>query len=411
MALYATLGTKKLVKNVRKAVVATMSNAKPRVPQRLTRQDGLPLPDERQTVAQFLAHWLESTKPSLRPRTLQRYEELVRLHAIPTVGRVSLARLTPQHLQQAYADRLEHGLSSTSVRHLHALLHNAIDQAMRWGLVARDVADLVTAPKVRRHDICTLAPERARAFFSAATTDRFEALYVLALTTGMRQGELLALRWQHVDLDGGTVQVRGSLQRVGGHLAIVEPKTASSPRQVALTKTATEALRRHRVAQAEERLKLGPAWEDNDLIFANEVGRAIEVRNLMRRSFLPLLEQAGLPRIRFHDLRHTAATLLLGQGMHPKLVSEMLGHTSDQHHHRSLQPRNACHAPAGSPGDGRDPAPEVANLLGLASRLASNEVVALIDRFQISRISYELMARPEGFEPPTLGSEDRCSVR
>ncbi len=143
----------------------------------------------------------------------------------------------------------------------------------------------------------------------------------------MRQGELLALRWRHVDLEARTVQVRATLQRADDGFTFAEPKTAHSRRQVALTKTAIVALRRHRGLQLEERLRLGTAWEDNDLVFANEVGRPIEATNLIRRSFHPLLERAGLPRIRFHDLRHTAATLMLGRSVHPKVVAEMLGHS------------------------------------------------------------------------------------
>lgn len=291
------------------------------------RQDGLPILAERQTVAQFLGGWLESVRPSLRPRTFVRYEQYVRLHAVPELGRVSLARLTPQHLQRLYANRLGAGLSPMSVRHLHAVLHRALGQAARWGLVGRNIADLVTPPRGKRYEMTTLTPGQARTFLEAAAGDRLEALYVLALTTGMRQGELLALRWQDVDLEGGTLQVRGTLQRTPDGLAIAEPKTSHSRRQVALTSMAVHALRRHRVVQASERLRLGAAWDDNDLVFANEVGRPLEVRNVLSRSFRPLVERAGLPRIRFHDLRHTAATLLLGRSVHPKVVAEMLGHS------------------------------------------------------------------------------------
>ena len=141
------------------------------------------------------------------------------------------------------------------------------------------------------------------------------------------KNDILNLKWQDVDLEGGNLKVRGTLQRTPGGFTIAEPKTAQSRRQIELTTAAVEALRRHRTAQAAERLRLGAAWEDNGLVFANEVGRPIEVRNLLRRSFLPLLERAGLPRIRFHDLRHTAATLCLSQGVHPKVVAEMLGHS------------------------------------------------------------------------------------
>ena len=143
----------------------------------------------------------------------------------------------------------------------------------------------------------------------------------------MRMGELLALSWRDVDLEGATLQVKATLQRTRDGFTFAEPKPARSRRQVALTIAAVASLKRHRVVQAEERLRLGIAWEENDLVFANEVGRPIEAANLRNRYFWRLLERAGLPRIRFHDLRHTAATLMLGQGVHPKVVSEMLGHS------------------------------------------------------------------------------------
>ena len=291
------------------------------------RQDGLPPVSERQTVRQYMGHWLESTRPSLRPKTWLRYEQLLRLHVVPEIGKVRLVRLSPQHLQRLYAGRLEAGLSPASVVQLHAVLRRALGQAARWGLVARNVASLVTPPRRSRKEMATLSPEQARILIEAVAGDRLEALYVLAINTGMRQGELLALRWSDVDLDGGTLQVKATLQSAGEGFVFAEPKTAHSRRQVALNRPAAEALRSHRARQLEERLSMGVAWEDNDLVFANEVGRPIAAANLRNRSFWPLLEQAGLPRIRFHDLRHTAATLLLGRGVHPKIVSEMLGHS------------------------------------------------------------------------------------
>jgi len=150
---------------------------------------------------------------------------------------------------------------------------------------------------------------------------------VLALTTGMRQGEILGLRWRHVDLDSASLQIRGSLQRVGGRLIVAATKTEHSQRQVSLTSSAVAAPHRHRVHQAEKRLHLGAAWQADDLVFTNEIGAPIGTSRLLRASFHPLLRRAGLPRMRFHDLQHSAATLLLGQGTHPKIVAELLGHT------------------------------------------------------------------------------------
>lgn len=289
------------------------------------RQDGLPVVGERQTVRQYLEHWLEGARPSLRPRTWLRYEQLLRLHAVPVFGHLPLARVEPQHLQRLLADLLEAGLSPATVRQLHAVLRRAFGQAARWGLAAHNVASLVTPPRITRQEMATLSPEQARIFLAAAKSDRLAALYVLALTTGMRQGELLALRWQNID--ASTLHVKATLQRTPDGFIFAEPKTARSRRQVALTRAAVEALRSHRARQLQERLRMGVAWEDNDLVFANETGRPIEAANLRNRSFWPLLGRAGLPRVRFHDLRHTAATLMLGQGVHPKIVAEMLGHS------------------------------------------------------------------------------------
>jgi integrase len=262
-----------------------------------TREDGLPVLGERETLATYLARWLESARPSLRYATWVRYQTLVRLHIVPEQGRVPLARLAPQHLQRLYASRQEAGLSAGTVRQIHAVLRRSLGQAERWGLVPRNVARLVTPPRNGRKEMKTLSPEQARCFLEAAAGDRLEALYVLALTTGMRQGELLALRWQNVDPDAARLHVRGSLQRTAEGREILEPKTARSRRQVALTRAAVDALRRHRVAQAEERLRLGAGWEDLDLVFPNGIGRPLDPANLLHNSFNPLLKRAGLPAI------------------------------------------------------------------------------------------------------------------
>ncbi len=287
------------------------------------RENGAIVNPPRQLVRKFMSDWLTAVEPSLRPRTVTRYGELVRLHIVPEIGSLTLTRLSPQRLQKLYATKLE-TLSPTTVNHVHAVLHKALGTAVRWGLVNRNVADLVDAPRIAHFEIATLSAEQARTLIDAAHGDRLEALYVLAITTGLRQGELLALRWADVDVAGASLSVRGSMQATASGLRIVEPKTRTSQRQVTLSRDPVDALRRHRAAQVEERLQLGAAWEDNDLVFANVVGRPIAAGNLLRRSFEPLLRRAGLPRIRFHDLRHT---LLLGRGIHPKIVAEMLGHS------------------------------------------------------------------------------------
>lgn len=298
---------------------------------RRDRDKGIPIVGEKQTVGQFLIHWLEIAKPTIRPSTWIRYAEYINLHTIPTLGKVPLARLSPQQVQALYADKLAAGLSPTTVHHLHAVLHRALDQAMRWGLVVRNVCELVDAPRMAEHEMAVLAPSQARTLIEAARGDRFEALYILAVTTGMRLGELLALKWHDVDLDRAVLHVVGSLQRTEAGTAIGMPKTAKSRRTVALTAMATAALRQHRLRQLEERLRLGLAGSqeaDLDLVFPNTVGKAMAATHMARREFYPLLARAGLPRIRFHDLRHTAATLMLLEHIPAKVVSEMLGHST-----------------------------------------------------------------------------------
>ena len=292
------------------------------------RLDGMPLPSEQLKVGRYLQEWLQSTQHSVRPSTWRRYEQLLRIHAIPALGTLSLTRLEPHHIQKLYTDCLTQGLAPATVRQLHAVLRRALGQATKWGTVARNVAALVSPPRVKRHEITPLTAAQARALLDAAQDARLEALYALALSTGMRLGELLGLRWQDVALDAGILKVEHTLLRLRDGLQLTEPKTARSRRRIALTPQAVDALRQHRARQAAERLHLGAAWEDHDLVFANEIGKPIEAGNLLRRSFWPLLAKARLQRIRFHDLRHTAATLMLQQGVHPKVVSELLGHSS-----------------------------------------------------------------------------------
>ncbi len=174
-----------------------------------------------------------------------------------------------------------------------------------------------------------MSQEQARILLAAARGDRLEALYVLAVSAGLRQGELLGLRWRDVDMERGTLSVRRQLTRSKEDgLRFTEPKSKKSRRSIRLAGRATEALRRHRSAQNKERLRLGTLWKDQDLVFANRTGAPLDVGNLTNYSFRPLLERAELPRIRFHDLRHTCATLLLSRNVNPKIVQEMLGHAN-----------------------------------------------------------------------------------
>src|SRR6266545_1407656 len=256
------------------------------------RQQGLPPTNDRRTVAQFMTEWLAAIKTSVRPSTWQRYEQYVRCHAIPVVGHIVVTHLQPQQLQYLYANRIEAGMSASSVAHLHTVLHTALAQAEAWGVVPRNVARLVRPPRSPRREMTALTPEQIGSFLSAARGNRLEALYIVAVTTGMRQGEMLALRWKDIDLDARTVNVRATLNVTKSGIEFAEPKSARSRRQISLTLAAVAALRRHRAAQLEERLRVGTSWPEYDLVFASEVGGTLDGSNILRRSFYPLLRRA-----------------------------------------------------------------------------------------------------------------------
>ena len=301
--------------------------------------------DERLTVARYLGDWLERKRANLRPRTHRRYGEHL-AHITHAVGGLTLTKLTPTRLDRLYSALQQppegqegqegenaEPLSPTTVHHTHVVLKQALADAVRHGLLARNPAAQVKPPRVRQVEMHTLTVEQARTLLVAAREDRLEAVYVLALTTGMRQGELLALRWRDVDLDTGILQVRGTLAYIARRGWVIgQPKTARSRRRIELSAEAVAALRRHKARQAQERLAAGAVWAHGaiapDLVFCNEIGWQLEGGNMRRRQYRRLLERAGLPIIRFHDLRHTAATLMLLQGIHPKVVSERLGHAS-----------------------------------------------------------------------------------
>jgi integrase len=291
-------------------------------------ESGLPILDERQTVGQFLETWIEVAKSQIRGSSWRRYGDYVRVHLVPGLGRVPLAKLTAQQIQLFYARKLNEGLSSTTVHHLHGLLHRALKDALRMGLIQRNVTEMLRSPRRTTKEIMPLTQDQAVHFLEVVSGNRFEALYVLAVTTGMREGELLALRWQDVDLENATCSVRMNVQEAERGFVLAETKTTYSRRSITLSKLSVAALRRHRVRQEEERSALGMAWKTSlDLIFPNTLGGLMIPDNLVKRSFKPLIVNAGfLPEMRFHDLRHTAATLLLSRGVNVKVVSEMLGH-------------------------------------------------------------------------------------
>jgi integrase len=287
-----------------------------------------------QKVGQFLTHWLEDVhRQNIRPRTYERYEEIVRLHLAPGIGHHQLQKLSPQHLQSFYKKKLEEGLSTTTVISFHNVLHKALETAVRWNLIARNTCDLVSPPRRKRFEIQPLSMQQIQQFLAVARGHRQEALFILALATGMRRGgELLALKWQDLDLERGTLQVRRILTRIPSKLPgrgyeEAEPKTDKGRRSIALPSFAAEALKHHHLRQLEAKLKAGPAWQDQDYVFCTSIGTHLNPTRDVLDALKSLLEKAGLPDIRFHDVRHSSATMLLGMKVHPKIVQELLGHS------------------------------------------------------------------------------------
>jgi len=292
-----------------------------------THQQGLPVPNERQLMGTFLDRWLaESAKPSIRAKTYRSYEQLVRLHLKPGLGHIPLAKLGPQQVQAFLNRKLASGLSPRTVDHLYDRLRTALNQAVRWGLVARNVATLVDPPHVEETEVVPLDPGQARVLLETLKDERLQAVFTVPLAVGLRPGEALGLRWQDVNLETGTITICRALQRIEGQLQLVELKTRRSRRAIVLPGVALAALTAHRQRQQEEREQAGDRWQEHGLVFTTRHGTPIEPRNAVR-SFKRILKRAGLPDQRFYDLRHTCASLLLAQRVHPRVVMEILGHS------------------------------------------------------------------------------------
>lgn len=279
---------------------------------------------------EFLEQWLENYRFKLSPRGYERYAGIIKKHLIPALGNITVNQLKPEHLQKHYTDCQLKGLSSSTVRYHHAILHVALETAVKWGLAARNPADAAEPPRVRHHEMQVWDEDEINKFIESAKDNRYYALFYTALFTGMRRSELLGLKWTDVDFIMSQIHVsRGLHQLKNGSYIYTETKSNTSRRTIALSPSANLVLQQHREKRKLECLQLQTKFEDSELVFCDTDGQPLRP-NTVTRAWTTQAKRAGVKVIRLHDARHTHASIMLKQGIHPKVVQERLGHSSIQ---------------------------------------------------------------------------------
>ena len=278
------------------------------------------------SVREYLSSWLEAKEDTVRPSTFQRYRQIVVNDLIPILGKIRLERLSAGEVEYLLRAKRAAGQSPRTVHHLRAVLRTALNHARRQELIFKNAAELAQPPRVPHVPVRPLDPEQAGRLLAAVRDDRLAALYSVALSLGLRQGEILGLKWEEVDLASGTMHMVHELQRIGGELRLVEVKTRGSHRTLHLPASILAELRDHRQRQIKEQLA-AEYWEESGFVFTTGHGLPLDGDRL-RRHFLVLLAKAGLPHMRFYDLRHSCASLLLAQGVPLRSIMELLGHSS-----------------------------------------------------------------------------------
>jgi len=290
------------------------------------------------TVSAYLERWLaDYAKSNLSPRTVEGYETIIHQHLIPTLGRYHLTQLKPQNIQEYYTNMLvigrcsckaNSGLSARTVRHHHMVLHKALSTAVEWSLISRNPADAVRPPRAKSAEMQTWDESEVSQFLAVARDSHYYVLFYTALFTGMRRSELLALRWQDVDFIYSQIYVNRSLHHLkDGSYVFTQPKSAKSRRTIALPPSAILTLKEHRDNAAMDRAMLEVPLTDNDLVFSTIEGKPLRP-NTITLAWQTTAAKAGVKVIRLHDARHTHASLMLKQGIHPKIVQERLGHAT-----------------------------------------------------------------------------------
>jgi integrase len=293
---------------------------------------------KRITMSEYLEQWLRDyCVPNLAPRTTEGYQYIVRTHLIPTLGQIPLMQLKPEHLQQMYYNKLtsgrsdgKGGLSNRSVRYCHVTLHKALQNALKMGMIMRNPADAVEPPKVHRREMQTMNESDIHLFLEMARSTQYYTIFYVLIFTGLRRSEILALRWSDVDLLLCQLSVNRTIHQLhNGQIIFGEAKTQKSRRLIALSPSTVAVLKEHRETQEGQRRSIGLSLLDDDLIFCQENGKPL-LPDSITHAWMRLARSIGLKGIRLHDARHTHASLMLKQGIHPKIVQERLGHSSIQ---------------------------------------------------------------------------------
>lgn len=306
----------------------TEGEAKRKLRQALARLDkGGGFGDDKLTIGTFLDRWLEdSVKPSLSASTYKTYRSIIINHLSPGLGKVRVTKLTPAQIRTFLNQKTEDGCSAALVRYMRVVLAAALQQALHDEIVIRNVASLTDAPRATQFEASPLTADEANRFLAAARSDRLEALYSVALSLGLRQGETIGLRWQDIDLEAGMLHVRNQISRIDDGYRFVELKTKASRRILPIPREVLDSLKRHKRRQLEDQLFAGDRWVSLNLVFASTIGTPLEPSNL-RLHYKGLLERAGISDRRYHDLRHSCGSLLIARGVQQGVVKEILGHS------------------------------------------------------------------------------------
>ncbi|NOH11525.1 MAG: site-specific integrase [Chloroflexi bacterium] len=289
---------------------------------------GLTFQASKLRMDEYLAYWHESIKGTIKHNGWIDYGQAVKNHIIPTLGNKKLNTIKSSDIQRLMNKKREEGQSPWRLQYIRRVLNKAMGQAVSWGVITYNPVKAVTIPKVPKKEMKVWDKDQAKSFLAYVEGHRLEALYYLAFTTGMRQGELLGLHWLDLDWENNRIQVKRQLRRVREKgLMFEELKTETSQREIVLADSTIAILKKHKEFQQKEILLAGERWKENEIVFPSTIGSPLEPRNLYRH-FVEVTKKLGLPKIRFHDLRHTAATLMLIEGIHPKVVQERLGHSS-----------------------------------------------------------------------------------